>query len=299
MPQTRSKMREFMKYERGPGRDGSGVWVPPPGSAVPDTDTIRGWIRPEDICLLDSMQVGVQHLTDLGIKDGKDTEEDKDVDESANIELQLAPWQTTKNFLNACQGKAMLKLHGEGDPTGRGDGFSFVKTSMKGGFQALGESVEDKIEAKKRREAGGHTYNVAKQQKMYWDDIAMIWNKQKQSLGADMEASDTEMDDDEEPQSAFPFGRGATPRSSFGTPAFGRREDESASQFSRGSAGRGEKSMIIVRKARNAYGEPQSITEKVTNPRVIQLYNKRKLEKQLEAYKYVHLRPSNPKEVKY
>lgn len=292
MPQTRSKMREFMKYERMPNKD-TGVWVPAPGQVVPDAETLRSWVKPEDVCTLDSMQVGVQHLHDLGLAVDKNADDDKDVDENANIEVKLAPWQATKNFIGATQGKAMLKLHGEGDPTGRGEGFSFVKTSMKGGFQALGESVEDKIDAKKRRENGGHSYNVAKQQKAYDDYIRMIWERQKHSLASNIEISDTEMDDDVdgEPESAYPTGRAATPRSSFvGTPAgFSRRDDETGTQFSKGSADRGNDRVLIIRRTggRDAYGNPDETIEKITNPRVIREYKRKRNEKRLENIEFV------------
>lgn len=207
MPQTRSKMREFMKYERlaNKGENGGGVWVPVPNHPVPDLETLRSWIKPEDVCLLDSMQVGVQHLADLGITETKDAEE-QDADEASNnIEVQLIPWRATKNFLNACQGKAMLTLHGDGDPTSRGEGFSFVKTSMKGGFQAPGESVNDKILSKNKKESGGHSYNVAKQQKAYDDYIRRIWEAQKDSLTNTQEFSDDDMEDvrDAEGENAY------------------------------------------------------------------------------------------------
>ena len=39
----------------------------------------------------------------------------------------------------------MLKLHGEGDPTGRGEGFSFIRISMKDIFLKAGESAQDKL----------------------------------------------------------------------------------------------------------------------------------------------------------
>ncbi len=291
MPQTRSKMREFMKYERAPGKDSGGIWVPHPGQVVPDADTLRGWIKPEDICLLDSMQAGVQHLQDLGIPDDKNDDDDKDLDEGEHIEKQLAPWRSTKNFLAACQGKAMLKLFGDGDPTGRGEGFSFVKTSMKGGFKMFGESVEDKIAAKKRRETGGHSYNVAEQQRLYDDSIRTIWNRQKESLAAELEHSDAEIEDYyDEPTSAYPSGRGATPRSSFATPAASSRlEDESASQFSRGSSGRRGDVLEITRRTIDKYGNPTLSTEEVTNPKVIALYRKKQLEKKLN-----HVTSANP-----
>ena len=295
MPQLRSKMREFMKYERAAGKDAAGVWTVGPGQQIPDEETLRAWITPTDICLLDSMQVGVQHLADLGYSSrGKDLEkEDEDVEEGANIEIQLAPWHATRTFLQATQSKAMLALHGEGDPTGRGEAFSFVKTSMKGGFQAHGESAQDKIQAKKRRETGGHSYNVAQQQKAYDDSIRRIWEKQKQSLGNDAEMSDIEPDEEPDvPQSAYPTGRAGTPRSSFGTPALSRYDDESASQFSRGSANRGDKVLTIARATKDKFGNDTTEYEKVTNPRVIHLYRKRRMEQDLMQKRHVYSRPS-------
>lgn len=292
MPQTRSKMREFMKYERAPGKESGGVWVPQPGQVVPDKDTLRSWIRPEDVCLLDSMQVGVQHLGDLGIKDEKGgADDEKDIDESANIELQLAPWRTTKNFLNACQGKAMLALYGEGDPTGRGEGFSFVKTSMKGGFQALGQSADDKVQAKKRRDNGGHLYNVAAQQKLYDDSIRDIWNKQKESLGTDQEPSDLDMNDDADDAQGNDLYSAATPRSAFATPAPGPSyDDDSASQFSRGaSVARNDQILYIIRKTKDKFGKPIESRVEVKNPRIASMYKKKHYEKQLNKLRFAQV----------
>ncbi|KAK4506749.1 hypothetical protein PRZ48_000482 [Zasmidium cellare] len=291
MPQTRSKMREFMKYERVANRsDGSsGVWVPQPGSIVPDADTLRGWIRPEDVCLLDSMQVGVQHLSDLGISETKEADEDKDIDESAGIEQQLAPWRASKNFLNACQGKAMLQLHGDGDPTNRGEGFSYVKTSMKGGFHAIGESVEEKISAAKRKQNNGHSYNVAAQQKAYEDSIRRIWDAQKNSLSNGQVFSDDEMDDEGENDEDYSFGRANTPRSSFSTPAaFANRQEDDMSQFSGHSAGRGDGTLVIQRSGGlDKWGNPRAAEEiTITDPRVIKAYRKRQLERDFKNAKY-------------
>lgn len=287
MPQTRSKMREFMKYERLSTRgDGSmGVWVPQPGHPVPDAETLRGWIRPEDVCLLDSMQVGVQHLADLGISEGDKGEEDKDIDEGANIELQLAPWRASKNFLNACQGKAMLKLHGDGDPTGQGLAFSFVKTSMKGGFQAQGESVEDKIDKQKRKDTGGHSYNVAKQQKQYDESIRRIWESQRSSLQKPEEISDDDMEDEPDRSAEYNFGRGHTPRSSVGgTPAAfgGRHDDDYMSAITADSVGRGDTLTITRSGGLDQFGQPlPEVTETITNPAVIRMYKQKALARDL------------------
>ncbi|KAK4988069.1 hypothetical protein LTR50_004185 [Elasticomyces elasticus] len=276
--QNRSKMREFMHYNKD-----RQIWEPKTNEPPPDSETLRSWIKPEDICLLDSMQAGQQHLADLGIEERpKASGEDEDLAEGANIELQLAPWYTTKNFLNACQGKAMLKLHGEGDPTGRGEGFSFVKTSMKGGFRAVGESVQDKMDALKQN--GGHSYNVARQQRNYEDSIKRVWEKQKQSLSSNTEYSDYEGDEDEVEEPEVAAARRVTPRSSFGTPvAFGRRDDETGSQFSRSSMpGSKNTTLVITRKENNEYGEMETRHIIIKDPRVISLYKRRKAEQKLK-----------------
>ncbi|KAK4635711.1 Putative transcription initiation factor TFIID subunit [Fulvia fulva] len=287
MPQTRSKMREFMKYERtsNRGEGSNGVWVPMPGQQVPDAETLRGWIRPEDVCLLDSMQVGVQHLSDLGISETKDADDEKDAEETTGLEQQLAPWRATKNFLNATQGKAMLMIHGEGDPSGRGLAFSFVKTSMKGGFKAAGESINDKLDAHKRSQNGGHSYNVAKQQKAYDDSIRRIWDAQKSNLSEQREHSDDEMDGELDTEADFPSARAETPRSYAGTPGGPSRHDDDMSQFSGHSAARGDKTLVIRRSGgRDAAGNDRPDEEHViTNPKVIKQYMKQRMEKEFAA----------------
>ena len=39
----------------------------------------------------------------------------------------MAPWNLSSNFVNATIGKCSLELYGLGDPSGRGEAFSFVK----------------------------------------------------------------------------------------------------------------------------------------------------------------------------
>lgn len=276
--QNRGKMREFMQYEKNHSR-----WQTKPGEQIPDAETMRKWIKPEDICVLDSMQVGVQHLKDLGLRKDDDEKDDEEITEDSNIEQKLAPWNITKNFLNACQGKAMLTLHGDGDPTGRGLGYSFIKTSMKGGYKPIGESVTERLDAKKLKENGGHSYNVAKQQKAYDDHILHIWNKQKESLSSTIEDDDVEDDVDEEPESAQ-HRPGETPRSSFGTPsAFGRRDDDTMSQYSKFSTNQNNtKIMYIEREVLDKNGILRKETERISDPRVWALYKKTKDKERME-----------------
>src|SRR5690606_23051494 len=100
-----------------------------------------------------------------------------------------------KNFIHATQGKAMLQLHGEGDPSGRGEAFSFVRTSMKGGFKDIGESIDEKMDKQRLKELGGHSYNVARQQKQYEEAIQRIWRAQHKSLSSTEEPTDVDLDD--------------------------------------------------------------------------------------------------------
>jgi len=101
-------------------------------------------VGPEQIVLSESMQVGQRHLQDAGYSGTQDSGGDDD-DSHLSIEQQLAPWITTKNFIFATQAKAMLRLHGDGDPTGRGEAFSFIRVSMKDIFVKAGEDYEQKL----------------------------------------------------------------------------------------------------------------------------------------------------------
>jgi transcription initiation factor TFIID subunit 1 len=62
-----------------------------------------------------------------------------------DLEVQLSPWVITKNFIIAASGKGMVKLYGPGDPTGCGEGFSFIRASMKEMFFKSGESEEKRL----------------------------------------------------------------------------------------------------------------------------------------------------------
>ncbi|CAG8817956.1 19677_t:CDS:2, partial [Gigaspora rosea] len=165
------------------------------------------------ICLEESMMVGERHLADAGYKPSTNEEEDgsskaKNDDDDAQddsklaleesklpIEQQLAPWITTRNFLNATQTNAMLKLHGEGDPTGRGEGFSFIRISMKDIFLKAGETAQEKLAEIVNKPKSGHKYNVVEQWKRYGQEVYRIWNAQFSSLSRrDEIISDTELE---------------------------------------------------------------------------------------------------------
>ena len=101
--QTRQKLKEIIKYYKD-----DKVWRMWPGQTVPDELTIRSWVKPEDICTIDAMQVGARHLEDAGYGKADPGEYDDEEREGDSLEERLAPWKTTKNFIDASNGKAML-----------------------------------------------------------------------------------------------------------------------------------------------------------------------------------------------
>ncbi|KAL6703458.1 hypothetical protein ACN47E_009632 [Coniothyrium glycines] len=283
--QNRSRMREIMKYQKE-----IGTWEPMPTDTIPEEPILRTWIKPEDVCLIDSMYAGNKQLQDAGIQ-SNEIRDDDDEQDNENADVKLAPWNTTKNFLNACAGKAMLELHGEGDPTGQGLGFSFIKVSMKGGFRDVGESAASHLDAKKLKELGGHSYNVQRQQQTYESAIKRIWNKQKESLSATNAPSDVEDDVDTNGQQLL-----NRSRSEIGTP-MNRADDDTMSQFSRNSAAetRGKK-LKITRTIKNKHDEYEEVTEVITDQEVIKLYLKRKKQERLLNMKIDEIKPTGDKE---
>jgi hypothetical protein len=280
--QNRSRMREIMKYVKEVG-----TWEPQQGETIPDEPTLRTWIKPEDICLIDSMHAGNKQLLDAGIKTNEMVPETEEGGDNQQLELLLAPWNTTKNFLNACTGKAMLEIHGQGDPTARNEGFSFIKVSMKGGFRDVGESTADKMDAKKQKENGGHSYNVHRQQESYENAIHRTWAQQKASLSLKTLPSDDEPDVD------APRPTAARGRSEAATPSALCREDETMSQFSRNSEkDQKGKKLRIIRTIRNKFDEHEEQVVTITDPEVIKMYIRRKRAQRLMDMSLEDIKPT-------
>lgn len=264
-PQNRQKLKEFLDYSKE-----TKTWHLKEGEAMMDEAAIRAMIKPEDVCLVEAMQVGQQLMENAGF-DPKDKEENEDgVDEP--LVVQLAPWRISKNFLDASAGKAMVALHGEGDPTGHGLGFSFIKTSMKGGYinavQGPLATSADAIE-RERKANGGHSYNVKKQQDMYNAAIREIWERQKTTLSDSTTHDDADVLDTANEDDRF------NQRYADATPA---PVDDGRSQFSRFSAASrsGKRKLKITRKKRNSAGEVVSETVILEDPLIIRNYMKQR-----------------------
>ncbi|KTW30415.1 histone acetyltransferase [Pneumocystis jirovecii RU7] len=265
--QLRQRLKEFMDFQRK--GDDQGYWRLKSSEVLPPEVVIRSMVSPETVCLIESMQVGLQNLEDAGY--GRAVE-DENMDETClSIDQQLVPWILTRNFINATQGKAMLKLHGEGDPTGCGQGFSFIRTSMKGGFKSLDETIDDKADGDKSKT--NHGYNIAKQSKAYGDEIARIWRSQRIGLSmagnaamTDLEFEDSQKDftNDNKVDSGWDV---STPQS---TDLI--ENDDYFSMNSQIGTNQTNKVLRIQRLTRNSFGQLQRKVEIVHNINVIRAY---------------------------
>ncbi|ODA77352.1 hypothetical protein RJ55_06980 [Drechmeria coniospora] len=312
--QNRQKLKEFLQYDRDSGE--KGMWRLRPTEVLPDENAIRAMIKPEEVSLLDAMQLGIKELEDAGydprnatIEDDQaatenvDGADEEDVEDDGSkitkaakkaqekqeetLADKMAPWKTTKAFIDACAQKAMLQLHGEGDPTGHGLGFSFIRTSMKGGYieavQGPLATSADAMEREKRAN-GGHAYNVKKQQAMYEDGIKEIWEKQKSTLSDKQEHDDKDVAATEDEDDRFNH-----------VPATPAHFDEGVSQVSglTTSTSRHQKRTIrILREVRMPDGTTQSRIEVVHDPVVISQYMKRRTEADLELRDIYSSRPT-------
>jgi len=272
--QNRQKLKEFILYDKT-----EKVWRMKPGDVIPDESHIRNMVSPEEVCMIDSMQVGAKHLEDAGF----DVQDDDDGDEAGeSLEQNLAPWKTTKAFLEASSDKAMLRLHGAGDPSGRGLAFSFIKTSMKGGYlealQGPDCDLTPAMEAARNaamdpKNNNGHGYNVKTQQKLYNDAIRVIWEAQKEDLSNTTEREVNSIAPEEDGDGSK-SGVAQTPHS-MATPA--PHFDDNASVYS-GSTQQSNRVLRITRTVVNSYGQKDQVVEIVKNPRVISQYMRRRRE---------------------
>ncbi|KAJ3155269.1 hypothetical protein HDU86_004359 [Geranomyces michiganensis] len=230
-PQLRQRLKEFAQFAvKG---ENTGYWKLKQGIRLLDEEEMQRLVTPEMICLQECMQTGQQRLVDIGYSDvGLDAEDNNDEDEATgDIELQLAPWTTTKNFVLASQNKSMIKLYGPGDPSGRGEAFSFIRASMKEPFLRYGESAEERAERGRHKPKSSHRFSFAEQQQVYREEIKRIWDAQIASLsaaepprdGEDMEALSSrrgQMELDEETRRRNEYGLHHHPPRATSPPSF-------------------------------------------------------------------------------
>lgn len=58
-------------------------------------------------------------------------DDDEEMQLKMDDEVKVAPWNTTRAYIQAMRGKCLLQLTGPADPTGCGEGFSYVRVPNK------------------------------------------------------------------------------------------------------------------------------------------------------------------------
>ncbi|KAK7925576.1 hypothetical protein WMY93_007886 [Mugilogobius chulae] len=113
----------------------SNWWVLKPDFRLPTEEEIRAMVSPEQCCAYYSMLVAEQRLKDAGYGEksffAPEEENEEDFQMKIDDEVRTAPWNTTRAFISAMKGKCLLEVSGVADPTGCGEGFSYVKVPNK------------------------------------------------------------------------------------------------------------------------------------------------------------------------
>ncbi|XP_049868741.1 transcription initiation factor TFIID subunit 1 isoform X3 [Pectinophora gossypiella] len=113
----------------------SNWWVIKPEFRLPSEEEIRAMVSPEQCCAYFSMAAAEQRLKDAGYGEKFIFTPQEDDDEEMQLkmddEVKVAPWNTTRAYIQAMRGKCLLQLTGPADPTGCGEGFSYVRVPNK------------------------------------------------------------------------------------------------------------------------------------------------------------------------
>ncbi|XP_061713687.1 transcription initiation factor TFIID subunit 1 [Cydia pomonella] len=113
----------------------SNWWVIKPEFRLPSEEEIRAMVSPEQCCAYFSMASAEQRLKDAGYGEKFIFTPQEDDDEELQLkmddEVKVAPWNTTRAYIQAMRGKCLLQLTGPADPTGCGEGFSYVRVPNK------------------------------------------------------------------------------------------------------------------------------------------------------------------------
>ena len=93
-------------------------------------------VSPEQCCAYFSMIAAEQRLKDAGYGEksiiAQQDDDDEETSMKLDVEVQVAPWNTTRAYILAMKGKCLLQLTGPADPTGpAAEGFSYVRIPNK------------------------------------------------------------------------------------------------------------------------------------------------------------------------
>ncbi|EGT31438.1 hypothetical protein CAEBREN_07628 [Caenorhabditis brenneri] len=117
-------------------RSGSeAFWALKPEFRLPSKEEVLAMVTPEMCCAQYSMMAAEQRLKDAGYGEKYffTPEHDEASEDEVTIEdeIKCAPWNTSRAFLASQREKCLLDQTGIADPTGCGQGFSYVRVSQK------------------------------------------------------------------------------------------------------------------------------------------------------------------------
>ena len=130
----RKRLKPCAEFHRtGPD---SNWWVVKHNFRLPTEDEIRSMVSPEQCCAYFSMIAAEQRLKDAGYGEksiiAQQDDDDEETSMKLDVEVQVAPWNTTRAYILAMKGKCLLQLTGPADPTGpAAEGFSYVRIPNK------------------------------------------------------------------------------------------------------------------------------------------------------------------------
>eukprot|EP01135_Chromosphaera_perkinsii_P002469 Nk52_evm75s223 gene=Nk52_evmTU75s223 len=136
----RKRLKTIAVGGRGTSLDS--VWVlksGPDAPPVPSEEMLRGMLTPEQVCAHESMLATLQRLKERGYSTTPADLIDEDVDPKEKnatenempkvmeTDVKISSWNVTKNLADFMMSKCQIVVRGPGDPTGVGEGFSFVR----------------------------------------------------------------------------------------------------------------------------------------------------------------------------
>lgn len=134
---SESSIRKRLKLCADFKRTGSDSnwWVIKPDFRLPSEEEIRAMVSPEQCCAYFSMIAAELRLKEAGYGEKFILTSLEDDDEEMQLkmddEIKVAPWMTTRAYIQAMKNKCLLQLTGPADPTGCGEGFSYVRVPNK------------------------------------------------------------------------------------------------------------------------------------------------------------------------
>lgn len=121
------------------------------------------------VCMFEAMKAGQEYLRRAGIsvlttpggiplaleQIAKEVDaQTRELADYIHRELQLTPWNLTASFLTGMEGRGQMELSGLADPSGRGQGFSYLRLPARKEEDELGKKKKALLKEKEGKLTG-------------------------------------------------------------------------------------------------------------------------------------------------